>query len=96
MQSSRWQKLAAIPEERFEEAVSAAKQIAGEVTTAGLLRPEKSFNHRAQYTGEQEWYTPQEYYEAASPEEEFEKAVAAAKEGMLVSLGFGTPRNQFE
>lgn len=33
-QSSRWQKLAAVSEDRFEQAVAAAKEIAGEVTTA--------------------------------------------------------------
>lgn len=37
-QSSRWQKLAAIPPSQFEQAVEAAKEIAGEVTTAALLR----------------------------------------------------------
>lgn len=37
-QSSRWQKLAAIPEKQFEEAVAAAKEVAGEVTTAALLK----------------------------------------------------------
>lgn len=37
-QSSRWQKLAAISEDKFEQAVAAAKEVAGEVTTAALLR----------------------------------------------------------
>ena len=37
-QSSRWQKLAAVPEAQFEQAVAAAKEVAGEVTTAALLR----------------------------------------------------------
>ena len=37
-QSSRWQKLAAVPEDKFEQAVAAAKEIAGAVTTAALLR----------------------------------------------------------
>lgn len=37
-QSSRWQKLAAVPEDQFEKAVEAAKQVAGEVTTAAMLR----------------------------------------------------------
>lgn len=37
-QSSRWQKLAAIPEDKFEEAVAAAKEVAHEVTTAAMLR----------------------------------------------------------
>lgn len=34
----RWQKLAAVPEDKFEQAVAAAKEVAGEVTTAHMLR----------------------------------------------------------
>src|SRR3990167_3975386 len=37
-QSARWQKLASVPEQQFEEAVQAAKEVAGEVTTAAMLR----------------------------------------------------------
>lgn len=40
-QSSRWQKLAAVSDEKFEHAVAAAKDIAGEVTTAAMLRAAK-------------------------------------------------------
>lgn len=40
-QSSRWQRLAAIPEKQFEEAVATAKGKDGEVTTAALLRAAK-------------------------------------------------------
>ena len=40
-ESSRWQKLAAVSEEQFEHAVAAAKEIAGEVTTAAMLRATK-------------------------------------------------------
>ncbi len=40
-ESSRWKKLAAVPEDKFEQAVSAAKEIAGEVTTAAMLRAAK-------------------------------------------------------
>ena len=43
-QSSRWQKLAAVPEDQFEQAVAAAKEVAGEVTTAAMLRIEKANN----------------------------------------------------
>lgn len=37
-QSSRWQKLAAIPEDKFEQAVAAAKDVAREVTTKAILK----------------------------------------------------------
>ena len=40
-ESSRWQKLAAVDEVRFEKAVTAAKEVAGEVTTAAMLRVER-------------------------------------------------------
>lgn len=41
-ESSRWQKLAAVPDNQFEQAVAAAKEVAGEVTTAAMLRIEKA------------------------------------------------------
>lgn len=41
-ESSRWQKLAAVPDDQFEQAVAAAKDVAGEVTTAAMLRIEKA------------------------------------------------------
>lgn len=37
-ESSRWQKLAAVTDKQFEHAVAAAKEVAGEVTTAAMLR----------------------------------------------------------
>lgn len=40
-QSSRWQQVASIPEEHFEAAVEMAKNSAGEVTTAFMLREAK-------------------------------------------------------
>lgn len=40
--SSRWQKLAAVSDDQFEHAVAAAKEVAGEVTTAAMLRAAKS------------------------------------------------------
>ena len=53
-QSSDWQKLAAIPAAQFEASL-ATQEIP---STNGVL------NHRAQGTGENEWYTPAEYIEA--------------------------------
>lgn len=40
-ESSRWQKLAAVSDEQFESAVAAAKDKAGEVTTAAMMRAAK-------------------------------------------------------
>lgn len=40
-QSSRWQRLAAVPDDQFEQAIAAAKEVAGEVTTAAMLKIEK-------------------------------------------------------
>lgn len=40
-QSSRWQQVASIPDEHFEAAVEMAKNSAGEVTTAFMLREAK-------------------------------------------------------
>lgn len=50
--SSRWQKMAAIPEQAFENAIATAKETIGEVTTAYMLRaarPERdaSATHKA-------------------------------------------------
>jgi|GEM_PF-1161018 len=37
-ESSRWQKLSGVSDEKFEHAVAAAKEVAGEVTTAAMMR----------------------------------------------------------
>jgi phage N-6-adenine-methyltransferase len=64
-QSSRWQKLAAVSDDKFEAAVAAAKETAGEVTTAYMLRLEKNGVIAQLHTGDEESYTPSEYIESA-------------------------------
>jgi len=40
-ESSRWQKLAAVSDNKFESAVAAAREVAGEVTAAAIVRAEQ-------------------------------------------------------
>lgn len=49
-ESSRWQKLAAVSDAQFETAVAAAKEVAGEVTTAAMLRAAKADEPKAAET----------------------------------------------
>lgn len=56
-QSSKWQQLADVPDEAFEDEVRQP-----DASTAGILR---KHNHRAQGTGVNEWYTPESYIIAA-------------------------------
>jgi hypothetical protein len=58
-QSSKWQKLAALPPEKFEIRVEHAKaRVAGMTTSA----PGYS---KAEYTGENEWFTPLDWVDRA-------------------------------
>ena len=58
--SHRWQKVAEIPEQEFEDYLEVEE--GQELTTAGLLRGKP---HVAQATGDNEWYTPPDYISAA-------------------------------
>jgi ParB family chromosome partitioning protein len=58
-QSSKWQKLAALPDEKFEVRVEHAKARVQGITTSAPPY------FRADYSGENEWFTPQPYLEIA-------------------------------
>lgn len=60
-QSSRWQKLAAIPEDHFERHVVLIREKGEKATTAGTIR---AASHAPDYDGD-EWGTPPGYIEAA-------------------------------
>ena len=59
-QSSKWQKIASIPEEKFENYIAVEK----ELSTAGVLRVDKNV-HISNNSGENEWYTPKHIIESA-------------------------------
>ena len=74
-ESSRWQKLAAVDEDKFEKAVTAAKEVAGEVTTAAMLRIARADKdaHPVERTGtkskpEQNQPENTDYYDPHDPE----------------------------
>jgi phage N-6-adenine-methyltransferase len=59
-QSARWQRIASLPEDKFEIRVEQAKaRVEGVTTSAGGPA------HRTGYTGNYEWHTPAEYVEHA-------------------------------
>ena len=58
-QSAKWQRLAALPEDKFEIRVEHAKARVENMTTSA------PGNSKEEYTGENEWFTPAEYIEKA-------------------------------
>lgn len=70
MQSSRWQAIANLPEDIFEEHITETKADGKELTTAGLIRVAKvdeiqNKPHVSYNSGENEWYTPSKFIESA-------------------------------
>jgi phage N-6-adenine-methyltransferase len=63
-QSSRWQREAKVPEDQFEAYVESCREANQELTQAGLLKIANG-SHVSLNSGENEWYTPPEYIEAA-------------------------------
>ena len=63
MQSSRWQKIAAIPEATFDRYIADKRDSGQEITTAGLLA--RGDNRPVLSSESYEWYTPPLYVEAA-------------------------------
>ena len=64
--SSRWQQMAALPAEQFDEWATVVQESGGELTTAGLLRLAKTKPAAVTAnTGQIEWYTPAPYIDAA-------------------------------
>lgn len=64
MQSSRWQKEAGVDEAKFESYVAECREEKKELTQSGLLSLAGA-GHVSAATGENEWYTPSKFIEAA-------------------------------
>lgn len=60
-QSRRWKKLAAVPAEQFEHAIEAAKEVAREVTTTGVLKIAEQVAAETNPQKAPEWYQPADH-----------------------------------
>ena len=65
IQSHRWQLEAKVPEEQFEQYVTETKATGEELTSVGLRQLAAQKPHVFNNSGNNEWYTPQVYIEAA-------------------------------
>jgi len=63
-QAHRWQQAAQVPEEKFERYIAETKAEEKELTCAAVQRLARPA-HVSYSTGENEWYTPPQYIEAA-------------------------------